>query len=95
MNRQLLIVAAAAVAGALAYAAWRGESGTPDISAAWAGAGIDWGKPARHGCDPTWLGAIQPVPHPVYRQGKPGTARAGLQRYGWNWILNPPSEESI
>lgn len=90
---KLVLVFAGVVAGVLAWTAWQGETAAPGPASAWAGAKVDWGKPAAHGCDASWMGAVLDVPHPVYRQWKPGATRTGLIRYGWSWITDPPSEQ--
>jgi hypothetical protein len=90
---QILIGLGAAVAVALAFGAWKSSSG--DQAAAWSGARIDWGKPARYGCDTGWMADVLPRPHPVYRQWIPGANRDGLARYGWAWISSPPGEMGL
>ncbi|HEY2089884.1 MAG TPA: hypothetical protein VGH54_28170 [Mycobacterium sp.] len=95
LMRDLGISVAAALVVALLFAAWkRADSSTPQAPA-WAGARIDWGKPAKHGCDIGWMADALPHPHPIYRQWVPGANRAGLAAYGWSWIADPPGEQRL
>lgn len=93
-TRKLLLLFGAIGAGLLAWSAWNG-AGTAPEQPPWAGLKIDWGKPARHGCDADWMSAVLPTQHPVYRQWKPGGNRDGLCRYGWSWISDPPGERDV
>lgn len=91
---QVLIALGAAVAVALVLTAWR-SAGAGGPAAAWTGAKIDWGRPARYGCDTGWMADVLPRPHPVYRQWIPGAHRDGLSKYGWAWISDPPGEMGL
>jgi hypothetical protein len=93
--RQLVLALGAAVVVAIAYAAWRSAGQQGKAVQPWAGAAVDWGKPARHGCDTGWLGNVLPHPHPIYRQTKPSAARDGLAAYGWAWVFDPPGEMGL
>ena len=93
--RQVAVAAAAAAVVALAYAAWRQSARTDAPGPAWAGAKIDWGAPARHGCDAGWMSDVLPHPHPVYRQSVPSAARHGLALSGWEWVSSPPGEMGL
>jgi len=92
--RQVAAAILAAVVVALLYAAWRKSGSLQPGRPAWAGSGIDWGAPAKHGCDVGWMSDALPHPHPIYRQWIPGSNRAGLSAYGWSWISDPPGEEA-
>jgi hypothetical protein len=94
--RQLAVAIIAAAVVAIGYAAWRksGASGGGKV-VPWAGAVIDWGAPAKNGCDIGWMSAVLPHPHPIYRQTMTGVTRDGLSRYGWAWIADPPSEQGL
>jgi len=93
--RQVLLALGAAAVVALAVAAWRQSGKTDAPGPAWAGAKIDWGKPARHGCDVGWMSAVLPHPHPVYRQTVPSAGRHALSTTGWAWVSNPPGEMGL
>lgn len=84
----------ATIVVALLYMAWRKSGSVQPGRPAWAGSGIDWGAPAKHGCDVGWMSDAIPHPHPIYRQWIPGSNRAGLAAYGWSWISDPPGEEA-
>lgn len=92
---KIVALFAGLLAGLLAWSAWSGAGKDPEQSTAWAGAKIDWGKPAAHGCSQDWMAAVLPVDHPVYRQWQPGAARQGLITNGWSWISDPPSEQGL
>lgn len=91
--RQLLLALGAAVVVAIGWAAWRSSGGQGKALQPWAGAAVDWGKPARHGCDTGWLGDVLPHPHPIYRQQQPSACRSGLASDGWNWVFLPPANQ--
>jgi hypothetical protein len=91
----LLILGAAALAAWL-LSAW---SPLPGMKAPPAAAGdAVWraGYPAGHVhlCPPdSILGGPVSGPHPLYaRPRRVGHHRTGLIDYGWDWILNPPSD---
>jgi hypothetical protein len=91
--KQVAAGVAATIIVALLYMAWKASGGAPVRRPAWAGVpGIDWGVPAKHGCDIGWMSDAIPHPHPIYRQWIPGANRAGLAAYGWSWISDPPGE---
>lgn len=93
--RQVALALGAAAVVALAVAAWRQSGKTDAPGPAYAGARIDWGRPARHGCDAGWMSAVLPHPHPVYRQTVPSAGRHALSTTGWAWVSNPPSEQGL
>jgi hypothetical protein len=92
--KQVIAGVAATIIVALLWVAWRKSGALAPKRPAWAGAQIDWGKPARHGCDIGWMSDALPHPHPIYRQWIPGAHRDGLSEYGWSWISDPPGEEA-
>ncbi len=92
---QIVMALVASVVVAIAWTAWRSSGAQGKAVPPWAGAVVDWGKPARHGCDTGWMGDALGHPHPLYRQQQPGQARDGLTRWGWAWIADPPGEQDL
>lgn len=100
MDRQTKL--ALAVLGFAAVLAWLGFSpwsplttpSTPPgpLDPVWR-PGVITGKQRQYTCPAADIDGCLSGPHPLYRRPpRVGHHRAGLIDYGWDWIINPPSE---